>query len=323
MKNTIQWQGRLTVSTSIAIVLWSAGVAASTTATFETTLSEGVITPLLIASGPEVTIERDAPVVTRDRVLSQVELRAHALLEIAAQHIKNNGPAGAADFSQESAFVDRDLYVYALGMDGVLLGSGGWSAALVGQNVLKEADMRGELFFQRMVNMARQQDRGQIQYHWFNPAGPFDEPKVTDFMRQGDVIVAVGYYPPRTTRGQARQTLRRAVKQLETNPDHAITVFQDRDGDFIRNDLYVFVVDLDGGKFLAHGASPNLVGRDAYALLDATGRHVVQEMADIAKARGDGELDYFWINPMTGRIESKHTYFRVQNNLLVAVGSYN
>lgn len=322
MKNRVM-RTRGAVTAFCITMLMSLGGAATASADGKAGYKSLVALPFQMAAAPAVVIERDAPVVVRERVVSQVELRAQALLTTAVEHVRNNGPEGAADFSRESAFVDRDLYAYALAMDGTLLGSGGWSAALVGQNVLKEADTHGELFFQRMIEMARQQDRGQIQYYWFNPGGPFDEPKVTDFVRQGDVIVAVGYYPPRTTRRQAQRTLRQAVAELETHPDRALDEFQDSGGEFITNDLYVFVVDLDTGTFVAHGASPSLLGSNAYALLDATGRNIVREMADVAKTRGHGELDYFWINPMNGRIESKHTYFRVLNNYLVATGSYN
>lgn len=321
MKNKIKRRHHFIALVSMTAVLWLSGLNA--TLAYDQVEVLGATAAHSMAAASGVVVERDAPPVARDRVKSDVELRAEALLAIAVQHIKNNGPQGAADFNDESVFVDRDLYVYALGMDGMMLGSGGWSRSLVGQSVLNETDTHGQYFFQKMIEMAREQDRGQIQYHWFNPAGPFDEPKVTDFVKQGDVIVAVGYYPPRATRRQAQQLLQRAIDTLAAQPNPAFDVFHDSDGEFISNDLYVFAVDVDNGLFVAHGASPSLVGSDAYALLDAMGRNVVLEMANMAQARGHGELDYFWINPMTGRIESKHTFFRLQDGYLVAVGSYN
>lgn len=283
--------------------------------------AEPEASPLRVAQASG--IDPEAPEVMRQRMRSPVEQRAQALLTIAEQHVSTHGIDGARDFSRLPAFVDRDLYVFALGMDGVFLGSGGWSASLVGQNVLDETDTHGNRFFSRMIDLAREQGRGQVQYYWFNPASPDEARKVTNFVKVGDVIVAVGFFPQRGTRTEARAMLRDALQALDRQPSEALAAFQDQDGTFVRNDLYVFAVDIQSGKFVSHGASPGLVGSNAYELLDATGRNVVREMADAAGRHGQGELDYFWINPMTGRIESKHTYFRKQGDLLIAVGSYN
>ncbi len=256
-------------------------------------------------------------------VRDALERRAETLLEIAAQHVRDKGEAGALDFSRQSAFVDRDLYAYALRMDGVFLASGGSSAALVGQNVLKETDAAGKPFFREMIELARQQGEGRIEYQWFNPADSRGEPKLTLFRKVGEVIVAVGYYPPRATPVQAKALLKDAIAALGKAPQAALAEFQHLNGPFIRNDLYVFVVDLDSGRFLAHGATPALVGSDGLALRDPGGRPIISEMIAIAKKDGEGELDYYWRNPSTGRIESKHTFFRAVQGRLVGVGSYN
>lgn len=257
------------------------------------------------------------------RIRSALERRAETLLEIAAQHVRDQGEAGALDFSRQSAFVDRDLYAYALRTDGVFLASGGASAALVGQNVLAETDVAGKPFFREMIEIARRDGEGRIEYQWFNPADSRGEPKLALFRKVGEVIVAVGYYPPRATPVQAKALLKEAIAALDQAPQAALAEFQRLDGRFIRNDLYVFVVELDSGRFLAHGATPGLVGSDGFALQDPRGRPIVKEMIDIAKKDGEGELDYFWRNPTTGRIESKHTFFRRQDGRLVGVGSYN
>ncbi|NYT75918.1 cache domain-containing protein [Alcaligenaceae bacterium] len=265
----------------------------------------------------------DAPQVTRQRIVSSAEQRAQALLETAEQYVRTHGAEGARDFSHLPQFVDRDLYVFALGMDGVLLGSGGWSASLVGQNVADETDTHGNHFFERMISLAREQERGQVQYFWYNPASANETRKVTNFVRVGDVIVAVGFFPERGTRTEARAMLRAALLELEQRPSEALSAFQDPNGPFKHDDLYVFAVDTRTGTFVAHGATPGLVGSNAVALLDASGRNPVREMVEAAQRDGHGSLDYLWINPMTGRIESKRTYFRKQGDLMIAVGSYD
>lgn len=264
-----------------------------------------------------------APIVARDRAVSDIEKRAEALLRRAVEHIQITGKQGVSDFSRLPDFVDRDLYVYALATDGLFLGSGGWSASLTGQNVLQETDSQGKHFFRDMIDIAKKEGHGEIQYHWFNPADSRDEPKVTEFVLVDDVIVAVGYFPPRGTETQAKAMFKKAINALAENPQAAIKAFQQADGPYIYHDLYVFVVDTKTRKFLANGGSPSLVGSNAYNLLDANGQHVVQHMAEIAEKNTQGELNYFWLNPMTGRIENKHTQFRLIDGLLLGVGRYS
>jgi cytochrome c len=256
-------------------------------------------------------------------VKSALEKRAETLLEIAVQHVKEKGEAGARDFSRQSAFVDRDLYAYALRTDGLFLASGGSSAALVGDNVLNQTDSDGKPFFREMVDIATKEGGGRVEYRWFNPADSSGEPKVTLFRKVGDIIVAVGFYPPRATPRQAKALLTKAVDALGRDPKAALAEFQQFNGPFVRNDLYVFVVDTDSGRFLAHGASPQMVGTDGFALSDPTGKPILREMLAIAGKDGEGEMDYYWRNPATGRIESKHSFFRVVQGRLVGVGSYN
>lgn len=256
-------------------------------------------------------------------VRNVVEMRAKDLLEIAVRHIQEHGEAGAQDFARQSSFVDRDLYAYALRIDGRFLASGGASAALVGDNVLDYRDSDGKAFFREMIDIAKRDGAGQIEYRWFNPADSRGEPKVTFFRKVAEVVVAVGYYPPRATAVQAKAMLDEAVAALRKDRQGSLKRFQDLNDEFIRNDLYVFVAEVASGRFLAHGATPALVGTNAFELRDPRGRAIVREMAEIGVKKGKGELDYLWRNPMTRQFESKHTFFRVDDGLLVGIGSYN
>ncbi|MCB1917571.1 MAG: cache domain-containing protein [Rhodocyclaceae bacterium] len=253
---------------------------------------------------------------------SREQARAAALLDRAVAHVAQHGSEGVAAFSRQAQFVDRDLYVYALDINGRFLASGGASAVLIGENVLGELDVEGKPFFRQMVDIAKRDGEGRIAYRWFNPADSSGEPKLTSFRRVGDIIVAVGYYPPRATPAEARHLLARARHALAEGAEAALSAFQRLQGPFIRDDLYVFVVDVASGRFLAHGASPGLVGTDAHALRDPDGRPVVSEMIERARRAEDGELDYIWRNPITGRLEHKHTYFTVNDGRLVGVGYY-
>lgn len=255
-------------------------------------------------------------------LVTPLEKRATALLERAAKHIEAQGEAGTVAFSREAAFVDRDLYVYALRMDGQFLASGGFSAGLVGSNVIKYTDTDGKAFFREMVDKAREAGQGRVEYRWYNPADSRGEPKTTLFRRVGEVIVAVGYFSPRATAVDAKSMLKAAEKALQTDAQVALADFQRIDGRYRRDDLYVFAIDLQSRRFLAHGANPELVGTDAATLRDAGGRAIVQEMLDVVRSKPGGELEYRWGNPITGRIELKHSYFHKVGGTVLGVGFY-
>jgi cytochrome c len=253
---------------------------------------------------------------------SEAERRAVALLERAVAHVQAKGETGAADFSRDARFIDQDQYVYALRTDGTFLASGGASVALVGQNVLNETDLNGRRFFREIVHMAVAFGSGRVEYRWFNPADSRGEPKVALFRRVGELIVAAGFYPPRATATDARALLREATAAVSTNPEAAYGYFHSLDGPYIRDDLYVFVIRIADGIFLADGAFPERVGTSAYAVKSPDGAEVFRDMMRAARHTASGELEYRWRNPATGMVETKHSFFRLVDDVLVGVGYY-
>ena len=250
------------------------------------------------------------------------EKRAAALLDKAAKHVEAKGAEAVHDFNRQGAYIDRDLYVYALDTQGVFLASGGSSAALIGDNVLARTDAAGKAFFADIVRIAKDKGEGHVEYRWLNPLEQREEPKVTLFRKVGEVIVAVGFYAPRATPAQARNLLERAAEAVSAGAPAAAAEFQRVGGDYLHDDLYVFLVDMADGRVLANGASPALVGRDGREVRDPKGKAIIADMINIAQRKGEGELDYAWRNPTTGKVESKHSYFRVVDGKLVGVGYY-
>ncbi|MBS0551078.1 MAG: cache domain-containing protein, partial [Proteobacteria bacterium] len=120
----------------------------------------------------------------------------------------------------------------------------------------------------------------------------------------------------------AQAMLTRAIDALKADPKQALADFQTLGGRFMMDDLYVFVIDLADGRFLAHGANPELVGRDGKEVRDAKGKAITLDMINIARRKGAGELDYVWRNPTTGKPESKHSYFRTVDGRLIGVGYF-
>jgi cytochrome c len=265
------------------------------------------------------------PVLASDKLESHVEIesvRASALLDRAVSYYQANKDLAFPTFSRMGEFVDGDLYVYVLGTDGVMLASGGSSSALIGRNVSTLKDSEGKLFFKEMIATAKSNGYGSVEYHWLNRKKNKSEHKTTLFQRVGDRIVAVGYYIPRATIKEATSLLKKAATAVKNDPEKAFAAFNDLNSDYVQDDLYVFVVGLNDQKFRAHGVSPHLVGSDGMVLFDTNGKPIIQEMISIVQSKSRGEIDYVWLNPVTGEIENKHTILRKVGNFLVAVGFY-
>lgn len=248
--------------------------------------------------------------------------RARALLARAVSYFEQHGDEAFAAFNHPTEFVDAELYVYVVGTDGTFLASGGSSAALIGRKVTNMRDAFGTPFFYDMLEKAKAAATGSVEYRWLNRLHQKPERKITFFHRVGMRILAVGYYIPRASPEQAKALLDRAVAAVKADPGKAIAAFNDLNGGYIEDDLYVFVVDLRDGRFKAHGVTPRLIDSDGLALTDPKGTPIIRQMVDALKDTDRGELEYAWRNPVTRKVEDKHTRFRKVGDLLVAVGYY-
>jgi cytochrome c len=250
------------------------------------------------------------------------ENRSQRLLDKAVARYRAAGDAALEEFNRAPEFLDRELYVYVLGVDGTMLASGGSSVALVGRNVATMKDAAGKAFFREMIDTAAKAESGRVDYRWLNRVDNREEPKVTLFRKVGDRILAVGYYVPRATPAQAKELLEKAAAALKERGEVALTAFNAIDGGYIQDDLYVFAIDVNTQRFLAHGGTPKMVGSDGRLLRDPKGKPIVADMLNIVSRRGEGELEYAWRNPVTDKVETKHSFLRKVGDVLVGVGYY-
>jgi len=77
-------------------------------------------------------------------------------------------------------------------------------------------------------------------------------------------------------------------------------------GPFVRGELYFYAYDYNG-VVLAHGAEPQLVGRNLYDMVDKKGNKLIQELIKAARS-GGGWVEYYWPNPISKKIELKLGY---------------
>ncbi|MGE5490504.1 MAG: cache domain-containing protein [Actinomycetota bacterium] len=250
---------------------------------------------------------------------------AQAFFEQAVKYFQANGPekSFAAFGDRRGAFVKKDLYVYVIDREGTYVANGAAPDALVGLKVLDSVDAAGNPLFRQMIAVTDKQPEARIRYVWLNRKTNHVEPKVAWLHREGDYILGVGYYAPRSSAEDARKMLDAAADLVNRQGmAKAADLFNDVKGSFVKDDLYVFAVNLATGKFEAHGANPKWTGTDARELRDVEGHALIQEMLDLAKTKGEGTVDYVWRNPVTNAVERKRSFIKRANGALVGVGFY-
>lgn len=251
---------------------------------------------------------------------------AAALLESAVGYLKKNGEkkAFAAFNNRGGKFVSGPYYVYVVGPDGTMHANGGAPDVLAGTNALDLHDAAGKPLIRELLEAAASHDSGTIQYRWLNRANNQVEDKTALFQKVGKQVVVVGYYTPHATAEQAQDMMTKAVGKMKSaGPAAAFKAFNDPKGGFVRGDLYVFAIGLKDGKFRASGGAPQQTGQDASELHDAAGKALVQEMIELAKNKGSGQVDYVWRNPATNAVESKHSLIQRVDDVLLGVGYYS
>ncbi|WP_025129682.1 cache domain-containing protein [Pseudomonas sp. PH1b] len=248
---------------------------------------------------------------------------ARALLEKALRYYHDQGDKAFAAFSRQGEFVDRDRYVFVVDTRGVMLASGGPSSALIGRDVSEVLGPDLRKAFKDALKIPEGNGIQQAEYRWQNWADGKIERKRVYFQRIGERILAVGYYLPRASAEQAKALLERAATALSTDQAGTLKAINDLQGGYLEDDLYVFVVDLDSRRYLAHGTNLRLINTDFSKIKDPEGKPVGEPILELMAQQDQGEYEYRWKNPVTGKVEDKHAYLRKAGKLLVAVGYYS
>ena len=115
------------------------------------------------------------------------------------------------------------------------------------------------------------------------------------------------------------ELLRQAVEYYRLQGDAAFAAFS-RQGEFIQDNRYVFVVDSAGTMLASGGPSVVLIGRDVSAVLEPELREAFAQALEATE--GVQVADYRWMNWRDGREELKRVYFQRVGDRFIAVGHY-
>jgi signal transduction histidine kinase len=103
--------------------------------------------------------------------------------------------------------------------------------------------------------------------------------------------------------------------------DIALAEYMNPKGQFVEDEMYVFVLDLNG-IMLAHGVNEKFVGKDFTKLKDSDGKSFIQYIIDTANTQGSGWTEYKWFHPTTRTVWPKVVYFEKVDDIIICSGIY-
>jgi polar amino acid transport system substrate-binding protein len=259
--------------------------------------------PQTTSSEPPSTRTAHAPVIAPSTALG---IRDY--VDNAASYARNTSRSTAlsAFNNRTGPFVTGDVYVYALDYNGTALALP-FQPELVGTGFLGRKDATGKTYADIEVQLARS-GGGYLLYHYPRPDGNATGMLKISYIRPVDNTywIGAGVYTSeerlidtelREFLGEARQYA------LANGREKAASEFNDLNGSFIRDDLYVFAYDYNG-TVLSWPYRPDQVGVNRLNATDPFGsRHVAAMHA--AARNGTGMVDYYSVSPETNRTELK------------------
>lgn len=227
-------------------------------------------------------------------------------------------------------FVKGDLYIFAYEEDGTTLALP-FEPDQIGTSRYDLQDAEGRYFIREIIETGLA-GGGFVRYLYANPAANFAvEPKTSYVMKGGDGwVLGSGLYStdetmmpdPEVTAALADFVNDAALYAEAAGREEALATFNDPEGPYVRGDLYIYALDMDGIA-LALPYQPELVGTSMLDLTDHHGLNVTR--IEIALSRlGGGFIYYHYPNPERGmQPEPKVSYVRmVDDTYWIGSGIY-
>jgi cytochrome c len=120
---------------------------------------------------------------------------ATAMVDKATALVQESGQEEAFAAFNDTAgeFVMKDLYIFVVDMSGTILAHGA-KAELIGKDMMGLQDPDGKFIIKDMIEMAKTQPEGWVDYKWENPMTKSIGNKSTYFRKVKDILVCCGVY---------------------------------------------------------------------------------------------------------------------------------
>ncbi|HEY9757464.1 MAG TPA: cache domain-containing protein [Oculatellaceae cyanobacterium] len=260
-----------------------------------------------------------------------------AFVEKAFEYAHVNGQdAALREFNNQTGqFVDGELYIFAYDTNGTTLALP-FQPELIGTNRWNVTDANGTTYIQDLVVTA-QSGGGFVRYLYADPADNFTVKQKLSYvmMVNQSWIIGAGIYNPQEdspivnagTDLRIRENLKSFVGEAiayanNSGKDAAIAEFNNLNGTFVRDSLYIYAFDYNGTT-LALPYQPELIGTDLSGLQDPYGVNYTRIEIFLAQ-QGGGFLFYHYYNPAHNMtLEPKMSYVHnVDENWWLGAGTY-
>ncbi len=115
----------------------------------------------------------------------------------------------------------------------------------------------------------------------------------------------------------------KAAALIESKGKTAFPEFKKKGSEWLKGETYIFISDMNG-TVLMHPASPELETKSIIDMKDANGKTFMREIAETAKTKGSGWVDYMWPKPGGKSPSKKLSYIKrakMPNGEMVVVGA--
>jgi signal transduction histidine kinase len=195
-----------------------------------------------------------------------------------------------------------------------------------GKNYIDAQDSHGKYYAREMSDSLRTFGYGTIHHFWTNPETGADEEKIAyvNLIDGSRYYLGSGFFASFMDgwsideTGLNKEIARQAVQATAQALSHTFQTF-----DFSKTKQVEFMVaymdsvrffDDNSGYFFVDDTSyfsivfptnKSLEGTSLYDYTDSKGNHPVRLMVDVIKANGKGYVEYYYINPNTGKEQKK------------------
>jgi len=244
----------------------------------------------------------------------------------AAAYAQKNGKAAALTaFSNKSGpFVVGDVYIYTLDYAGRDLALP-YQPQLVGTSFYDLQDNAGRYYTRTEIALAKS-GGGYVLYQYPDPSDNFTVKYKISYVRPVDDTYWIGAGVYTSEDRLVDQELRQFVADAKTyalanGKEKALAEFNNKNGSFIRDDLYIFADDYNG-TVLAWPYLPDEIGINRLNATDAVGNHHFQALLSGAR-NGTGMVEYYTENPATNTTQLKISYVTdVDGTWMLGAGRY-
>ncbi len=129
--------------------------------------------------------------------------KTRALVKFALQYLEKNGRENTIDAinnpknRDHKKFIDGDYYIWAFWTDfssKAIVAAHAINGSVKGKEWYDVKDAEGKQFFHDIVRISKNKGEGWVLYRWTHPKLKKVMPKVTYFVRSGDLVFCNGFY---------------------------------------------------------------------------------------------------------------------------------